>query len=113
MSNKELLEKVVKSRLEDSISKNMDPEDKKTAFKEAMEAMDRQIEMERALTATKEQKYNRYIRYAEVGIPVLLFTAGVFVDRKNIKDLCNFEKDYTFTTTAGRSWANKLFKSRK
>lgn len=114
MENKELLEKVVKDRLEASLSDELDSEEKKNAFREAMDAIDRQNEMERIVTGKKEQNYNRYIRYGvEIGLPLCLFGLGVLVDRKNMKDLCHFEKDYTFTTTAGRRWASNLFRSRK
>lgn len=114
MENKELLEKVVKNRLEASLSDKLDSEEKKNAFKEAMEAIDRQNEMERIVVDKKEHNYSRYFRYGvEIGLPLVLFGLGVVVDRKNMKDLCHFEKDYTFTTSAGRNCANKLFRSRK
>lgn len=104
MENKELLEKVIKNRLENSLSEDLDPEEKEAFFKEAMEAMDRHIELERVESTKKEQNLNRMVRYVEVvAVPVGLLMIDSFVKWRFMKTVCNFEKDYTFTTTPGRS----------
>lgn len=113
MENKELLEKVIQNRLENSLSEDMTPEEKKEAFKEAMDAIDRSIELERAEIAKKEQLPNRIIRVAEVAaVPVVLAGVDIFSKWKFMKTVCNFEKDYTFTTTPGRSISG-LFRFKK
>ena len=104
MENKDLLEKVIKDRLESSLSKGLDPEEKKQAFKEAMEAMDRKTELEKIESAKTEQKTNRFVKVIEVAaVPVGLLTIENLFKFKFMKNVCHFEKDYTFTTTPGRS----------
>lgn len=112
-TNKELLEKVINNRLKDSLSDILDPEEKETAFKEAMEAMDRHIELERAESVKGEQKSNRIIKYIEIAaVPAGLLVLDYCFKWKFMKTVCNFEKDYTFTTTPGRSVSN-IFRFKK
>ena len=104
MENKELLEKVINDRLEKSLSEDIDPEMKKVYFKEAMEALDRQNEIDRSDSMKKEQNLNRVIRYVEVAaVPAGLMLLDSLFKWRFMKTVCNFEKDYTFTTTPGRS----------
>ena len=113
MENKELLEKVIKDRLEKSLSEDIDPEEKKVYFKEAMEALDRQTEMDRTDSMKKEQNLNRVVRYVEVAaVPAGLMILDSLFKWRFMKTVCNFEKDYTFTTTPGRS-ISSFFRSRK
>ena len=92
--NKVLLESVIKDRLEKSLT-NKDNAD--VALEEALKAIDRSIELEK-------QKKEKIIKYVEIGALVI---AAPLIDAKLKKVfaemICNFEKDYTFTTTAGRS----------
>ena len=113
MENKALLEKVIKNRLEDSLSKDLNPEEKKQAFREAMEALDRQTEIEKAETAKTEQTSSRIVKVIEVGaIPAALLTLDYLFKSRFMRNVCEFEKDYTFTTTPGRS-ISSFFKFRK
>lgn len=108
--NKELLDKVVKDRLEWALANDVGSEEEKLMFEEAMKAIDRQVELEKIESAKKEQKENRVVRIVEiVAVPVALETLGFIYRRIFMKDVCNFEKDYTFTTTPGRSISG-LFK---
>lgn len=96
--NKALLDEVIKDRLEKSLDE--DAENKKEAFEEAMEAIDRQNELE------KNNK-DRIVKCVEIGaaiIAVPLIEAGC--KKAFAKLICEFEKDYTFTTSAGKTLAN-------
>lgn len=127
MENEKLLETVIKSRLEDSLDDAMDLKERGLAFKEAMEAMDRHIELKRLDStnkenelvhaenelARKEQELNRIVKYVEiVAVPVGLFILDSAFKWKYMKTICNFEKDYTFTTSPGRSLSG-LFRFKK
>ena len=104
MRHKDLLEKVIKDRLTLALSDDVGSESEKENFKEAMEAIDRAIELEKIEQAKEEQVKNRVIKYIEIAaIPAALMTLDFLFKRKYMKDVCNFEKDYTFTTTPGRS----------
>lgn len=104
MENRELLEKVVKDRLTKSMDESIDPEKRAMYFKEAMEATDRLNEMDRFDSSKKEQNLNRVVRYVEVAaVPAGLMILDSFFKWRFMKTVCSFEKDYTFTTTPGRS----------
>lgn len=112
METKELLEKVVNDRLEKAANESMSEEEKHAAFEEAMKATDRFVEVAKVET-TNEKKLNRVIKYIElVAIPVALMTVDYLFKMRYMKTVCNFEKDYTFTTTPGRS-VSQLFKFKK
>lgn len=96
--NKALLDEVIKDRLEKSLDE--DAENREEAFKEAMDAIDRQNELD------KNNK-DRIVKIAEIGaaiIAVPLIDAGC--KKAFAKLICEFEKDYTFTTSAGKTLAN-------
>ena len=107
--NLELLDEVIKNRLEKAQHPDVESEEKKHAFKEAMEALSKKIEFAKVEASHKEAKTDRWI---QVGT----FAAGLIVapiikqliDRSNMKALCNFEKDYTFTTSFGRGFSSYL-----
>lgn len=92
--NKALLELVIKDRLEKSLKND---EESAEYFDQAMEAIDRSVELEK-------QKKDKIVKCLEIGALVIaapLIEAGC---RKAFAEMiCNFEKDYTFTTSAGRS----------
>lgn len=94
--NRKLLEEVTKDRLETALtSKN--EEEKKEAFKEAMEAISKQNDISNAWK-------DRFIRCCEIGATVFLAPAVDYFFKKRFAErICLFEKDYTFTTTAGKS----------
>ena len=119
--NKELLDKVIKDRLEKALDSNTDPEKSRAAFEQAMKAVDRWNELEKTKTShdeqvekqktsTKEAKVSTIIRCVEIAGTILLVPIVTTVwNRVYAKDLCNFEKDYTFTTSAGKS-LSRLFR---
>lgn len=112
METKELLEKVVRDRLEKTADKNMSEEEKQKAFEEAMKATDRFIEMDK-LESNKDKKLNRIIKFIEViAVPVALMTVDFLFKMRFTRTVCEFEKDYTFTTNAGRS-TSQFFKFKK
>lgn len=96
--NKTLLEEVIKDRLERSLDEN--EEVREEAFREAMDAIDRQNELD------KNNK-DRIVKVVEIGaaiIAVPLIEAGC--KKAFAKMICEFEKDYTFTTSAGKALGN-------
>lgn len=99
-NNKALLEQVIEQRLTEVLENpNTDTE----AFEEAMKAIDKQIELDKV----KKEKLMKCVEIGAVVIAAPLLEAGC---RKAFaKMICSFEKDYTFTTTAGRSLSS-LFK---
>lgn len=162
--NKQLLDKVIKNRLEQALKSKAEDEGVNIAFKQAMDAIDRRLELskiddsyeqtrikqeladeethkklelaeqelkhkqklldqeikkqklaEQELLnkqelAAKEAKISWMIRVAELAAVTLI--VPIMQHRCNMryaKTMCNFEKDYTFTTTAGRSMS-RLFK---
>ena len=102
--NKALLQEVINDRLNKALSEN--GEESKAAFDEAMEAIDRQQ------TLDKDTK-DRIVKVVEIGAAVLLAPLVEAGCKKAFAHmLCEFEKDYNFTTMAGKS-LSALFKFRK
>lgn len=119
--NKELLDEVIKDRLETTLNSDADTEKAKSAFREAMEAVDRQTELTKLDAAqeelSKKQKQAKIETALNVGVKVL--EIGVLLiavpvmnycfNMRYAKELCHFEKDYTFSTQAGKA-TSKFFK---
>lgn len=102
--NKALLQEVINDRLNKALSENS--EESKAAFDEAMEAIDRQQ------TLDKDTK-DRIVKVVEIGAAVLLAPLVEAGCKKAFAHmLCEFEKDYNFTTMAGRS-LSAIFKFKK
>ena len=117
--NKELLEEVIQTRLEDVLENADGSDEAKLAFKEAMAAVDRQNEITKMEIAHQEQidkrkseeefkkkesKWNVALRIAEVAaVPIALCVINIVSRNRFAREICNFEKDYTFTMTPGRS----------
>lgn len=126
--NRILLYKVIKDRLEKAL--NNDSEEAKQAFKEGMDAVGKQIELEKIDVAHEEQLAKmkmeedknlrdeaaneeklRKDRYVQIGIfaagliatPIIeVVTKSIYADK-----ICRLEQFETFTTSAGRgisSW---------
>ena len=149
MENMYMLEKVIGDNLDEANACELDSEEYKRAYKNAMGAIDRYIQIKKIESEDKEleqkrlleerkledaksefekklilenakieaskedQKINRIIRIVEVAaIPAGLFVLDCLFKRYYMKQVCNFEKDYTFTTTPGRSISG-LFKFKK
>lgn len=122
--NKKLLDGVIKDRLEKALFEEGDDEEVNAAFKQAMEAVDREIELSKIEAsreeqvkkqelAAKEARNTWILRGIELGVVAIVApTIGYLFNRSFARDICNFEKDYTFTTSAGRS-LSKLFNFKK
>ena len=78
-------------------------------FEASENAKNRKFEEKKMRLDDDSTKKDRILKAAEIGamIAIPLITAGC--NKKFAKMLCNFEKDYTFTTTAGRTLGG-LFK---
>lgn len=101
--NRDLLESLIEMKLKESMENaKANPE----SFEEAMKAIDRQLELDKA---TKE----KYFKYVEIALAVIV-TPMIEAGCKHAfaKMICEFEKDYNFTTMAGKS-LNSLFKFKK
>ena len=133
--NKELLNKVLTDRLNKVLSKQTEAEEGKQAFKEAMDASSRLIEIEKIEVSHQEtvkqmeaeekrDLRNETVKISEAQkdriVQVGIFVAGMvvsplierWVKMGYAKILCEFEKDYTFTTAAGKSLSG-LFRFKK
>lgn len=101
--NKKLLEDVIKDRLTKSLG---DSDEASEAFKEAMEAIDRQN------TLDKDNK-DRIVKFVEIGTAVVLAPLIEVGCKKAFAHMiCEFEKNDSFTTMAGKSLSG-LFKFKK
>lgn len=137
----ETLEDVIEQRLGDAYD-YADGEDGEKAFKEAMTAIDRYIALKKIENADKERELNLQLEEEKyrsnynlekekfenskeeqkkrwiielgigVGVPVLLFIGDCVFKNHYMKSVCNFEKDYTFTTTPGKGISG-LFRFKK
>lgn len=134
-NNKELLTKVINNRLEKALAADPEKEENRVAFKEAMDALSKQIELDKLEASNRElikkmemeEKQNlraeivkieeaKKERFLQIGLFVGGAVVAPIVERwiktGYAKMLCEFEKDYTFTTTAGRALSG-LFRSKK
>ena len=70
---------------------------------------------EKKLEANAEQnKKNYFIDIAEkIGVPIACAIGGFFAQQYYMKNVCQFEKDYTFTTTPGKNIIRNLFSWKK
>ena len=101
--NKKLLEDVIKDRLTKSLG---DSDEASEAFKEAMEAIDRQN------TLDKDSK-DRVVKFVEIGTAVVIAPLIETGCKKAFAHMiCEFEKNDSFTTMAGKSLSG-LFKFKK
>lgn len=101
--NKKLLEDVIKDRLTKSLG---DSDEASEAFKEAMEAIDRQN------TLDKDSK-DRIVKFVEIGTAVVIAPLIETGCKKAFAHMiCEFEKNDSFTTMAGKSLSG-LFKFKK
>lgn len=102
--NKKLLEEVINNRLNKSLGEDTD--EAKAAFEEAMQAIDRQAELDKG-------KNEKIMKLVEIGAAIVvapLIEAGC--KKAFARMICEFEKDYSFTTTAGKT-LSALFKFKK
>lgn len=93
--NKKLLDQVINTKLEETLSSE-DPEESEKSFEEAMKAISIQNDVARS-------KKDRIIKCIEIGAGIVLVPTVEFLFRRAFaKDICEFEKEYTWTTSAGR-----------
>lgn len=102
--NKKLLAEVINDRLTKSLGEN--PEEATVAFEEAMQAIDRQNELDK-------DKKDRMVKVVEIGMAVVAAPLIEAACKKGFaRMICEFEEDHIFTTMAGKS-LSALFKFRK
>ena len=105
----ELLNQVAADRLTKCLAEGSDEK----SFEEAMAAVDKQIQLDKLEQDKKNEVRAKIIKGVEIGTAVLVVPFIDFVIKHKYAELiCDFEKDYTFTTTAGRSLSS-LFKFKK
>lgn len=119
--NRKLLDEVIKDRLEQALKSEVGTEEADAAFKQAMDAIDRETELSKMEASSEEQakkqeqskkeaRMNWIIKGVEIGVVLIGVPVVQFLCNKSFaKTMCNFEKDYTFTTSAGKS-LSRLFK---
>lgn len=112
--NQELMEEVLQQKLEKALA---EPENNE-AFKDAMSAVDKSTEICKTVEAAKEDKKSRRWGIAAgigktlligVVVPVGLEILKMANRREAIEEINKFEKEDTYTGTAGRSLSG-LFK---
>lgn len=124
--NRELLDRVIENRLNEVLHPNAGSDEDKNTFKEAMDALNKKIELEKIETSHQEQikkmemekernhrdeivkiEEARRDRIVQIGLFVGGAVLSPMIERwiktGYAKMLCEFEKDYTFTTSAGRA----------
>lgn len=102
--NKKLLEEVINDRLTKSLGDN--PDEATVAFEEAMQAIDRQNELDK-------DKKDKMVKVVEIGMVVVAAPLIEAACKKGFaRMICEFEEDHIFTTMAGKS-LSALFKFRK
>lgn len=111
--NAKVLAEANKKALEVAMDLGLDTEEGREAYKMAMTGIDREAKFNEEELRKKETKSQNIIRGIEIGAGVLLTPIVEFATKKVFaKMICNFEKDYTFTTSAGRSLSG-LFRFKK
>ena len=113
--NKKLLDEVIKDRLETAKQSTADADGNNVAFRQAMEAIDRRIEIDKINASSKEQSKKQDQSKKEAEIAMWIQIAGLATsilivptlqhcyNMRYAKLMCNFEKDYTFTTSPGKA----------
>lgn len=114
---KELLDKAIVNRLEEVQHSDEESEHDKNALKEAKELVAMKVELEKLDeqdVKIAEAKKDRWVQIGTCAAGIIVTPIIAFViDRAHMKTLCNFEKDYTFTTSFGRGLASKLSRFKK
>lgn len=113
-SNKALLETLINDRLKKAIDSETKDTERKQSFEEAMNAIEQQTRMNDVTDShDRETSNDRIFKWVELAATIVLVPIIDIVGKRAFaRDICNFEKDYTFTTSAGRSLGN-LFHFKK
>lgn len=117
---KELLLEEIKHFHEIAIDEDVDHEERSRAHKLEMEATDRlaqlekiNLDQEKFENSKEDQKKSNVIRWVEVAaVPVGVLVLDHVFKRIYMVMVNDFEKDYTYTTSAGKAISG-LFKFRK
>lgn len=121
---KEQLEQVIEDRLESALLYEEGSEDSIRAFKEATRAIEllneaeklehqKESELIRITETERSERKNTVLKVIEIAaVPVGLFVLDCVFKNHYMKKVCNFEKDYTFTTSAGKGLSS-LFQFRR
>lgn len=140
--NRELLESVIEDRLRRAQLSDPDNEGDKQVFKEAIEALKMKVELEKIDASHQEQleklkienerlkveneknlrdeaakkseaKKDRWVQIGIFGAGLIVAPIIEHISKKGFaRYICEFEKDYTFTTSPGRSLAS-IFRFKK
>lgn len=113
--NRELLDEVIESRTEMALDQNLSADERKTAYTEAMGAIDRSIKMSELKASQEEAKRSRIFRWIEFGIgavavPILIVCIKDANTRKFGREVMMFEKDDRFSYTPGQSRISSYFR---
>lgn len=105
MESKELLEKVIKKNLETVLNSEVGTEQHVKAHKEAMEGIDRCIELDKMEEKKTENKLVKYLEIFALPVALILVKGAIDYGTKwhFAKKVCQFEVDHTFVTPPGRS----------
>lgn len=117
MDNKSMLDEVIEDRLNVALDPSAGRVEREAALKEAMDAIDRRNETLKIDISSSEQiekkkndKWGLVLKVAEIaGICLVAPVVTLICNNAYAKRICNFETDYTFTTTAGKG-LSKLFR---
>lgn len=112
---KELLDKVIENRAELALDPNLDADERKAAYTEAMGAIDRSIKVSELEASQKQAKENRLLKWVEVGVvgvavPLIVLAIKEISKWKFGDKVMRFEKDDSFTTTPGKSSMSSYFR---
>ncbi len=122
-STRELLTDVINNRLAET-SEHFEGVESTKSFEEAMSALDRQIKMDELditqdknirddVAVREKNKKDRIIQIAGLAAGVILTPILDFAFKRAFsRDICEFEKNYDFTTSAGKSLSS-LFRFKK
>lgn len=115
MENENLnaLKEANKKCLETAMELGLDTEEGRAAYSLAMTGIDREAKLGDEDFKTKESKRNLIMRGVEVAGGILVAPLVETACKKVFAEMiCTFEKDYSFTTSAGRSLSG-LFRFKK
>ncbi len=104
---KENLESLYDLCIERANDDSLSIEERELAFKNAMSVQDQ-------INKLENRNLDLIIKVIEIAaMPVFLTVLDNSFKRKTMKEVCLFEKDYSFTTTPGRGFSSSLFRFKR
>lgn len=85
-------------------------EEGKQAFKNAMDATDRLIQLKKIKIASKQDIENRIVKCVEIGIPIAIFMADAAFKVMYMNKVLNYEKEGVITSSPGKNFVSSLFR---